>query len=192
MDPRLSRAMGGFRSMRSERPMFACRLDMQQHMQHLRQNCLELRTRRLVTPWAGGRDGFLAGHLLRRRGGGGGGHAPMRLCRCSPHGKWVRCGCASLRLALSLLRRSAATVQIVSVGTAWGHTLLRTGPYRVSSGRGGGNGLNKGPAGVFGTSRATPAATGQAPLCVAGNGGDGLPPVAGVLHAQPAGSASPV
>ena len=35
--------LGGFRCMgRTERPMFACRLDMRQHMQQLQQHCLEL------------------------------------------------------------------------------------------------------------------------------------------------------
>ena len=54
--------LGSFRSMgRTERPVFACRPDMPQHMQQLQQHCLELWTRRLSTPGAGRKDCFLAG-----------------------------------------------------------------------------------------------------------------------------------
>ena len=61
----------GFRSMgRKERPVFACRPDMRQHMQQLQQHCLELWTRQLSTPGAGRRDYFLAGYLPHRLGGG--------------------------------------------------------------------------------------------------------------------------
>ena len=63
--------LGGFRSMgRTERPVFACRLDMPRHMQQLQQHCLELWTRRLSNPGAGRKDYFLAGYLPRRPGGG--------------------------------------------------------------------------------------------------------------------------
>ena len=70
--------LGGFRSMgRTERPVFACRPDMQQHMQQLQQHWLELLTRRLSTPGAGRKDHFLAGYLPRCPGGGG----PARPCK---------------------------------------------------------------------------------------------------------------
>ena len=68
--------LGGFHSMgRTERPVFACRPDMRQHMQQLEQHCLELWTRRLSTPRARRKDYFLAGYLPRRPGRG----APARL-----------------------------------------------------------------------------------------------------------------
>ena len=64
-------ALGGFRSMgRMERPVFARRPDMRQHMQQLQQHCLELWVCRLLTLGAGCKDYFLAGYLPRRPGGG--------------------------------------------------------------------------------------------------------------------------
>ena len=67
--------LGGFHSLGcTERPVFACRPDMRQHMQEVQQHCLELWTHRLSTPGAGHKDYFLAGYLPRRPGGG----APAR------------------------------------------------------------------------------------------------------------------
>ena len=63
--------LGGFRNMgRTERPLFACRPDMRQHMQQLQQHCLELWTGWLSTSGASHKDYFLAGYLPRRPGGG--------------------------------------------------------------------------------------------------------------------------
>ena len=74
--------LGGFRNMgRTERPVFACRPDMRQHMQQLQQHCLELWTRRrLSTLGAGRKDYFVAGYLPRRPGGGAPAH-PYEIVR---------------------------------------------------------------------------------------------------------------
>ena len=64
---------------------------------------------------------------------------------------------------------------------------MRTGPRGASNGSGGGGGLVKGLASVVGT----PSAANQAPLHGTGTSGGGLPPAAGLLHAQPACSTWP-
>ena len=66
-----------------------------------------------------------------------------------------------------------------------------TGPRGASSGRGGGGGLVKGPAGMVGTTGATAEATGQAPLCGAGASGGRPRSPAELLHAQSAGLMRP-
>ena len=66
-------SLGGFRSMRrTERAVFACRPNMRTHMHQLQQHCLELWTRRLLTPKAGRKDHFLAQGTPTSSGGGNG------------------------------------------------------------------------------------------------------------------------
>ena len=79
---------------------------------------------------------------------------------------------------------STAAVRTVPAGAARSCALLCTGPRGASRGSGGGGGLIKGLADMVGT----PRATSQAPLRGTGTAGGGPPPVAGLPHAQPAGS----
>ena len=72
---------GGYKCMgRTERPVFACRQDMQEHMRRLEVHCRALWARRLARPGRGRREAFLNDYLPRPLGG----QVPLR-----PF-KWVR------------------------------------------------------------------------------------------------------
>ena len=156
--------LGDFRSMgRVERPVFACRPAMRQHMQQLQQHCLELWIRRLSTPGAGRKDYFLAGYLPRRPGGG----APARSYEIVRAQRPRAVGVAapatgSGRQAGTMPpvpHPPEAAVRAMSAGTTGSGALLRAGSQGTPSGSGGDSGLVKGPVGVAGASGA---ATGAA------------------------------
>ena len=67
--------LGGYRCMgRTERPVFACRQAMQEHMRRLEVHCRALWARRLARPGRGRREAFLNDYLPRPLGG----RAPLR------------------------------------------------------------------------------------------------------------------
>ena len=67
--------LGGYRCMgRTERPVFACRQAMQEHMRRLEVHCRALWARRLARPGRGRQEAFLNDYLPRPLGG----RAPLR------------------------------------------------------------------------------------------------------------------
>ena len=67
--------LGGYRCMgRTERPVFACRQAMQEHMRRLEMHCRALWARRLARPGRGRQEAFLNDYLPRPLGG----RAPLR------------------------------------------------------------------------------------------------------------------
>ena len=181
--------LGGFRSMgRTERPVFACRPAMQQHMQ-------QLWTRRLSTPWAAARTTCLRGtcHGAREVGPS----TPVRDCaRAAPEGGDGPAAptTGSGRQASTVPpvpRPFKAARRALPAGAAGGRALLRAGSRGTPYGSGGDSSLVKGPASVASAAGAATRAASQAPLRGAGTGSGGPPLAAGLLLAQPASMAPP-